>query len=180
MASGSPVSVCHLSHSTRPKGPRTQNTLHWTRFLPSTMHADPKSLVSLETRPGLLGERHPAHPNDITRTSNNRRAGATGGVAVGTRNTAPKRLYVSDKNKLQCLGKGLREIVFCNQPQSCRTLFALSALRLSFTLQTCIASYILHAPCALSRPRALTHIGRTPTVPPTEYQGQRASTERSV
>jgi hypothetical protein len=61
------LAACHLSHSTRPKGPRTQNTLHWARSLPSTMHADPKSLVSPETRPGLLRERH---PKDTTRTSN--------------------------------------------------------------------------------------------------------------
>jgi hypothetical protein len=39
------LAVCHLSHSTRPKGPRTQYTLHRTRSLPSTMHADPKSLL---------------------------------------------------------------------------------------------------------------------------------------
>ena len=49
----------YSSHSTRPKGPRTQNTLHRTRSLPSTLHADPKSLVSPETRPGLLGETSP-------------------------------------------------------------------------------------------------------------------------
>ena len=64
------LAVCHLSHSTRPKGPRTQNTLHWTRFLPSTMHARSRGsgdLVSPETRPGLLEGRH---PNDLTRTSN--------------------------------------------------------------------------------------------------------------
>ena len=48
-----------------------KKTLHWARSLlvPSTMHADPKSLVPPETRPDLLGERR---PKDTTRTSNTR------------------------------------------------------------------------------------------------------------
>ena len=55
--------VSHLSYSPCPKAPRTPITLHSvrSRLLPSTMHADPKSLavVSPDTRPCLLGERRP-------------------------------------------------------------------------------------------------------------------------
>ena len=45
------LAVCHLSHSTRPKGPRSQNTLHRARSLPShKLHPDPKSQVQVPTR----------------------------------------------------------------------------------------------------------------------------------
>jgi hypothetical protein len=52
VASGLSVSL-YVILATLPdlnKGPRTQNTLHRARSLPSTMHADPESLVSPETR----------------------------------------------------------------------------------------------------------------------------------